>query len=115
MEEVMTLIKQVAIAAAVAGLSVSAYAQTAGQPGDPATRAEVRQDMINVENAGYDPATSDHTTYPAQAQAAERRVAEQEGQSAGYGGVTTGTTSSGAMTQPMQRHNNGSKDIYFGQ
>jgi hypothetical protein len=115
MEEVMNLIKQVAIAVAVVATSATAFAQTAEQPGDPATRAEVKQDLRNVESAGYDPAASDHTTYPEQVQAVERRVAEQQGQTEGYGGVMPGTASSGAMNQPMRRRNDGTKDIYFGQ
>jgi len=116
MEEVMKLLKQAAIVAALTGLSAAAYAQTAVQSNEPATRAEVRQDLRNVESEGYRPGDGDRTKYPANVQAAERRLSDQQGQNQGYGGVATGTSSSGMMAQPMTRQrNDGTKGVYFGQ
>jgi hypothetical protein len=114
MEEVMKLIKQAAILAALTGISAAAYAQTAVQPNEPVTRGEVRQDLRNVESEGYRPGDGDRTNYPANAQAAERRLSDQQGQ--GYGGVAAGSSSYGTVAQPMmQQRNDGTKGVYFGQ
>lgn len=54
-------------------------AQTAGKPMtavQPETRAQVRADLIKVETAGFDP-FRDNSNYPADLQAAERKVAAQ--------------------------------------
>ncbi|MEI6001029.1 DUF4148 domain-containing protein [Paraburkholderia bengalensis] len=109
----MKLLKQAAILAAVMGISATAIAQSTVPPGEPATRGEVRQDLINVENQGYRPGDGDRTNYPANAQAAESRASGQQGQSDGYGGVKYGTTSTG-VAQPMPRPNDGTKGVYFG-
>jgi hypothetical protein len=116
MEEVMKLLKQAAILAAVMGVSATAIAQTTVQPGGSASRAEVRQDLMNVESQGYRPGDGDRTDYPANVQRAESRTSQQQGQSESYGGVNSGTYSSGMATQPMRtRSNDGTKDVYFGQ
>jgi hypothetical protein len=116
MEEVMKLLKQAAIFAAVMGVSATAFAQTAVQPDQPATRGEVRQDLMNVESQGYRPGDGDRTNYPANAQAAERRLSDQQRQSESYGGVVSGSAASG-FAQPMMRphSNDGTKDVYYGQ
>jgi len=112
----MKLLKHAAILAAVMGVSATAFAQTAVQPNEPATRGEVRQDLKNVESEGYRPGDGDRTNYPANAQAAERRLSEQQGQGESYGGVVNGTGASGMATQPMgSRSNDGTKGVYSGQ
>jgi hypothetical protein len=112
----MKLIKQAAILAALTGISATAFAQTTVQPNQPATRGEVRQDLRNVESEGYRPGDGDRTNYPANAQAAESRLSTQQGQGQGYGGVATGSSSYGTVVQPMmQRRNDGTKGVYFGQ
>jgi hypothetical protein len=65
-----SLIKAVAIAAVLAA-PIASFAQSNQQP---LTRAEVRDQLIQMEQAGYNPATSNDVNYPADAQAAERRV-----------------------------------------
>ncbi|WP_424066085.1 DUF4148 domain-containing protein [Paraburkholderia sp.] len=86
------------------GLVVSAlvtpalsFAQASNQP---VTRAEVRADLVRVEQAGYSPSNGEDATYPAQIQAAEAKVAEQEGAQMPNASATPGveTTAVGAMT-----------------
>ena len=108
----MKLLKHAAVLAAVMGVSATAVAQTTVQPNEPATRGEVRQDLMNVESQGYRPGDGDRTDYRANAQAAERRLSGQHGQGESYGGVVSGTTASGMATQPMgSRSNDGTKGI----
>ncbi|OED13910.1 DUF4148 domain-containing protein [Burkholderia sp. A2] len=52
----------------------SAFAQSAV----PLTRAQVRDELMRVEAAGYDPAKGDDGEYPADIQAAEAKLAEQD-------------------------------------
>jgi Domain of unknown function (DUF4148) len=112
-----SLIKAVAIAAVLAAPVVS-FAQSSQQP---ITRAEVRGELIQLEHAGYNPATSNDANYPADVQAAEQRVQAQNpalaqtqtqptADTSGYGAPMSGSTQSGAMTQPMT----GAKSVYFG-
>jgi hypothetical protein len=110
-----SIIKAVAIAAILAA-PVASFAQADQQP---LTRAEVKSQLIQMEQAGYNPATSNDTTYPADAQAAERRIQAQNpavaqtqepvANTSGYGGTTSGSSQSGSMAQPA-----GSKSVYFG-
>jgi hypothetical protein len=79
-----SLIKAVAVSMILAG-PVVALAQTDQQ----ATRAQVREDLIKAENAGYNP--SDWLHYPQNIQAAETRVAAQE-QAAGNTGYGPGAS-----------------------
>jgi len=51
----MKLVANVAVISAVLLLPLAAYAQSSA----PLTRAEVRQQVIELENAGYNPSTSD--------------------------------------------------------
>ncbi|MDF3083767.1 DUF4148 domain-containing protein [Burkholderia sola] len=52
----------------------SAFAQSAA----PLTRAQVRDELMRLEAAGYDPAKGDDGAYPADIQAAEAKLAEQD-------------------------------------
>jgi hypothetical protein len=72
-------------------LAVPAFAQA--DQNAPVTRAEVKADLVQLERAGYNPA-SDETTYPANIQAAEARVNAQPASTA-YGGVSEGASASG--------------------
>jgi hypothetical protein len=46
---------------------------------DRLTRAQVRADLLRVEQAGYSPSAGDDPDYPADIQAAEAKIAEQDG------------------------------------
>ena len=84
------------VAAALAIPAVSSFAQSSQAP---VTRAQVKSELVQLEKVGYNPGAGDHTTYPAQVQAAEAKVAAENGQSS-YGGVTDGTSASGSYYAP---------------
>ncbi|ACD19987.1 DUF4148 domain-containing protein [Paraburkholderia phytofirmans] len=85
-----SLIQTVVVAAALAA-SGAVFAQSS----QPVTRAQVRAELIQLEKAGYDPAARNDATYPAEIQAAEAKVAAQNGAASGYGGVVTGSSEAG--------------------
>lgn len=111
-----SLIKAVAIAVVLVA-PVASFAQSSQQP---VTRAQVRQDLIQLEQAGYNPATASDPTYPADIQAAERRVQAQNpavaqtqepvADTSGYGGAASGSSQAGGVVQPMS----GPRSVYFG-
>lgn len=73
------------------------------------TPEQVRAELVQLEQAGYRPGDGDNTSYPADIQAAEARVAAQNGGSS-YGGMVGGASASGAPTT-----GDSMKPIYFGQ
>jgi hypothetical protein len=64
--------------AALLAWPMAALAQT----GQGLTRAEVVQELIRVEQAGYRPGWGDNTNYPDNIQAALARIAAQQGAAA---------------------------------
>ncbi len=88
------------VAAAIAAPAVS-FAQSNG----PLTRAQVRADLVRVEQAGYNPARAHDVDYPADIQAAEAKIAAQNNKQSAtqdVGGATqTGSAASGATVHPM--------------
>ena len=100
------------IAASALSIPLASYAQSVSPNNGPVTRAQVRQDLINVEQAGYRPVGRD-PSYPEDIQAAEQRVNAQQG----YGGVAAGTSQAGAPVR-MERAQPASSDsqqpLYFG-
>ncbi|KND55229.1 hypothetical protein BPUN_2902 [Candidatus Paraburkholderia kirkii] len=87
----MKVIQSLVVAAAVA-LPALSFAQS----NQPVTRAEVRAQLVELEKAGYNPA-SDQTQYPDNIQAAQARVNAEKGISA-YGASTDGASVSGARS-----------------
>lgn len=87
-----SLIQAVALAAVVAA-PVAAFAQTE----QPVTRAEVKAEVEQLEQAGYNPAAARDPQYPADIQAAEARVAamKAQGNTSGYGSSMGGSSRSG--------------------
>ncbi len=81
------VIQAVAVAAA---LIVPAAAFAAGGPQNgPLTRAQVRAELVQLEQAGWRPAAGSDPHYPDDIQAALRKVAKMNGtDTSGYGGVT---------------------------
>lgn len=79
------------------------------QANSAVTREQVRADLVQLEQAGYHVGDGDNTNYPADIQAAEARIAAQNGGSS-YGGVVSGTSASGAPA-PVT----GLQPVYFGQ
>ena len=100
------IVKTAAIALAFAAPALSS-AQTSN---GPMTRAQVRAQLIQLEQACYNPAHGNRGTYPAEIQAAERRVAAtnngiSDTSETSVGGTATGTAEAGHMaptvTSPM--------------
>jgi hypothetical protein len=83
-----SLIKAVALVVVFAA-PVASFAQSE----QPLTRAEVRAQLIQIEQAGYNPAVATDSTYPADIQAAEARVAAQH--DTGYGSSANGSSQTG--------------------
>jgi hypothetical protein len=87
-------IRQFVIAlAAVIAFPIAAHAQNSGST---VTRAEVRAQLVQLENVGYQPGRND-PNYPNDIQAAEAKVASQGGDVASsVGGAPAGTSNSGS-------------------
>ena len=92
------------VAASVLATPLASMAQT--QSDQPVTREQVRQDLIRLEQAGFEPRAND-IYYPANIQAAEARAYGGQGQAvadtsgtaadtSGYGGVAAQSGQSGA-------------------
>lgn len=91
-----SLIKAVALVVVLAA-PVAAFAQSDQQP---LTRAQVKAQLKQLEDAGYNPAVATDATYPADIQAAEARVAAQN--ATGYGSPAGGTSQTGTNA-PVQQ------------
>ena len=93
------LVSAVVVAAAVAIPAIS-FAQSA----QPLTRAQVRAELIELEQAGYSPVAND-VDYPHDLQAAQHRVNEEKlakSDTSGYGAPAAGATAAGGAEQPAQ-------------
>ena len=89
-EHAMKLVTRIAIVA-LAAAPLAALAQTEGL-----TRAQVKQDLQRVEQAGYNPSERD-AFYPDNIQAAEEKVQS----STAYGSSSDGSSAAG---QPALQH-----------
>jgi hypothetical protein len=91
------------IGIAAVALAFAAPVASFAQSSQRVTRAEVRAQIIQLEKAGYNPGAMSDTSYPADIQAAEARVAAQNGTAqSGYGGVADGAAQSGARVSAAQ-------------
>ncbi|WP_144109587.1 DUF4148 domain-containing protein [Paraburkholderia sp. BCC1886] len=91
-----TLLQAVIVATALTA-PLAAFAQS----NQGVTRAEVRAQVVQLEHVGYRPNQGNATDYPNKLQAAEARVAAQNGGTEGYGGVAAGSSASGAPVLTM--------------
>jgi hypothetical protein len=82
----------------VLGLTLSASALTFAQTNSPHTRAQVRAELVELEQNGYHVGDGDSTTYPQPVQAAEARIAAHAALN-GRGGASAGSTDSGSTGQ----------------
>ena len=80
-----------AIAASILAISAVSFAQ---QSNAPVTRAQVRAELIQIEQAGYTPGRRD-PNYPKDIQAAQARVAAAQAQTSSYGPAVNGSSQSG--------------------
>jgi Domain of unknown function (DUF4148) len=85
------------IQAAVVATALAAPVGVFAQSNTPLTRAQVRAELVQLEKAGYQPGQGDNVSYPAQLQAAEAKVAAQNG-GTDVGGVASGSSDAGRPT-----------------
>ena len=95
MEVVVKSVILAVTATSALAVSLAAFGQSDTQA--PVTRAQVRAELQQLEQAGYSPSTGEDINYPQDIQAAEARVAAHNG-STGYGGVKSGSSASGSPT-----------------
>lgn len=98
------------ITVSVIGAPVASFAQSNG----PITRAQVREELLQLEQAGYRVPVGNNPHYPEDIQAAQARVTEKNAQAqadmSGYGSALQSTSESGA---PASMDN--TKSLFFGQ
>jgi hypothetical protein len=101
-----SLIQAVVVAAALAA-PVAVFAQSNA----PLTRAQVRAELVQLENAGYHVGDGDNAHYPDAIQAAEAKVAAQNNAVGGVAGVSSASGAPAAVRTAFD----GMKPVYFGQ
>jgi hypothetical protein len=71
------------------------------QSSQPITRAEVREQLVQIEKAGYTPGATDAYAYPQNMRSAEAIVAAQNGtaQDTSYGSSSNGQSQSGTAVK----------------
>lgn len=74
----MNTLKKLLIATAIVAAPAMSFAQSVQNAQAPVTRASVLADLIAVEKAGYHPGRNDDD-YPVDIQAAEAKVAAEQG------------------------------------
>ena len=110
------------VAASVLATPLASMAQT--ESNQPVTREQVRQDLIRLEQAGYEPRAND-IYYPANIQAAEARANGAQGQAvadtsgtaadtSGYGGVAGESGQSGAPAAERPANADAGQPLFFG-
>ena len=90
----MKLVQSLLVAALIAAPAVS-FAQS----NQPLTRAQVRAELVQLQQAGYNPG-SDNTQYPSNIEATLSRIQAEKG--ASYGGAAAGQSNSGARRDISQ-------------
>jgi hypothetical protein len=98
--------KSVIQAVVVAGVLAVPVASFAQQAAAPLTRAQVRAELVQLEQAGYNPANANTVDFPTNIQLA---VAPAVGQDSGEGFAVSGSSQSGRPTST-----NGMKPVFFG-
>ncbi|WP_206957022.1 DUF4148 domain-containing protein [Trinickia acidisoli] len=99
-----SLIQSIVIAAALTA-PVAVFAQSNA----PVTRAQVKAELAQFEQAGGRVNFSNDPNYPADAQAAQARVIAQNGSNQAIGGVRAGSSASGSPVSA-----GASAPLYFG-
>lgn len=96
--------KKALVCLALAAGAMAAPALSFAQSNGPVTRAEVRADLVRLEQAGYNPSVGEDAQYPASIQAAEAKVGSQNASQttqSSYGGVTQNGNASSGMRKAM--------------
>lgn len=107
----MKSIFYVAVAASVLAAPIASFAQSNA----PLSRAPVRDELVQLEKAGYQPSLAS-PYYPADIQAAEARLSAQQ-QTWSVGGIAAGTSRSGAGNAAVSPRESANEinSVYFGQ
>ncbi|RQS34457.1 DUF4148 domain-containing protein [Burkholderia sp. Bp8992] len=100
-----SLVQAVVVAAALVAPVVSF-----AQPGSTITRAQVRAELVQLQQAGYNSARGEDPHYPEAIQAATARVAEQQralaqaqgADASGYGAQAQGASASGSRAMGVR-------------
>ena len=101
-----SLIQAVAAAAALAALV--APAASFAQSHSTITRAQVRAELVQLQQVGYRVGDGDNAHYPEAIQAAQAKVAAlngANGANSGYGGVANASQAGGRATVPAEDWN----------
>jgi Domain of unknown function (DUF4148) len=102
----MKKLSALTIALCALSVPVLSFAQTNA----PVTRAQVRAELVQLEQAGYDPSAGESADYPTNLQAAEAKVVAKQAQRASaVGDQTSAMTLDGTCTGPVSFCN-----VYFG-
>jgi hypothetical protein len=94
---IMNTIARFLVSFAVAAAPAFVFAQSQNAP---LTRAQVKAELVQLEQAGYSPGSGDSTSYPSDILAAEAKVAAQQNANQtneAYGGMHSGGSASGSM------------------
>ncbi|MGF6756029.1 DUF4148 domain-containing protein [Paraburkholderia sp. GAS334] len=102
----MKALIKAAVVAAVLAAPVVSFAQS----NEPVTRAQVREELVQLQKAGYSP-LDDRNSYPVHIEAAEARIAAQNGTpvNTSYGAATNGSSQVGARAEKP-----GPLSVFFG-
>lgn len=92
----MKTMKQAACACMLISAAFAAHAQAAST----LTRAEVRQELVELQAAGYRTSLASSPDFPGNMQAIMRRAARARGEDAGYGNEGGANVESGKAALP---------------
>ncbi|MCA3776421.1 MAG: DUF4148 domain-containing protein [Burkholderia sp.] len=97
--------KSLVVTAAAAVLLAAPALSFAQHAPSPVTRAQVLQELIDLESVGYNPARGEADNYPEDIMAAQerlqaKRLAERKAAQAAYGPTGAPATESGAPAKP---------------
>lgn len=98
-----------AVVAVVLVVPVAVFAQS----NQSVSRAQVRAELVQLENAGYKPGLAS-PYYPADIQAAQAKVTAQNGSASAVGGAVNGSSASGAHAYKTEAEATGPRSVYFG-
>ncbi|MGS0891133.1 DUF4148 domain-containing protein [Burkholderia stagnalis] len=96
------------VVTAAAAVLLAAPALSFAQPAQaPVTRAQVLQELVDLESVGYNPARGEMNNYPddilaAQERLSAKRLAEHKAAQAAYGPAGVAATESGVAAKPGQ-------------
>ncbi|MBY4870050.1 DUF4148 domain-containing protein [Burkholderia sp. Bp9017] len=97
----MKTMKLAACALLLIGSAVAAQAQAQAQATSTLTRAEVRQELVELQAAGYRTSLASSPDFPQNMQEVMQRAAQTRGDAAGYGSDGRANVESGKPALPQ--------------